>query len=251
MSLENLPPCYGFIPARYGSTRFPGKALADILGKPMFFHVYQRAKECPWLKEVFLATDHPLIEKKAKELKVPVILTSNKHPSGTDRILEAAEKIQVESNSIILNIQGDEPLLNPQMLDQLLTPFSQKEIVATTLARPITLEEAKDSNIVKVVCSREGFALYFSRALIPFPREKNTNYLGHIGLYGYKFELLKIFTKLAPSSLEKIECLEQLRLLENGYKIFVNLTNYQSIGVDTPEDLTKVINILQQQGKGE
>lgn len=251
MSLKNLPPCYAFIPARYASTRFPGKALADILGKPMFYHVYCKAKQCTWLKEVFLATDHPLIEKKAKELKVPVILTSEKHPSGTDRILEAAEKIQVEPNAIILNVQGDEPLLHPKMLDQLIAPFIQKEVAATTLARPITLEEAKDSNIVKVVCNKEGFALYFSRALIPFPREKNTHYLGHIGLYGYKFELLKIFTKLAPSNLEKIEGLEQLRLLENGYNLFVNLTNYQSIGVDTPEDLNKIINILQSQKKGE
>lgn len=252
MSLNNLPPCYAFIPARYGSTRFPGKALADILGKPMFFHVYKQAKKCPLFQNIILATDHELIAQKAQELNVPVVMTANTHKSGTDRILEAAQKLNIDSKSIVVNIQGDEPLLHPAMLEELLIPFKNPEVNITTLARNITLEEAKNPNVVKVVIDKNNNALYFSRSLIPYPREENKLYLGHIGLYAYRFEYLKIFTSLKQSFLEKVEGLEQLRLLENGYKIFVHLTQHSSFGVDTPEDLQKVITLMKtNQEKGE
>ncbi len=146
----------------------------------------------PLFQNIILATDHELIAQKAQELNVPVVMTANTHKSGTDRILEAAQKLNIDSKSIVVNIQGDEPLLHPAMLEELLIPFKNPEVNITTLARNITLEEAKNPNVVKVVIDKNNNALYFSRSLIPYPREENKLYLGHIGLYAYRFEYLKI-----------------------------------------------------------
>ncbi|RPJ14809.1 MAG: 3-deoxy-manno-octulosonate cytidylyltransferase, partial [Desulfobacteraceae bacterium] len=159
--------CYGIIPARYASTRFPGKPLADIAGKPMFFHVYEHAIKCPELAGVILATDDGRIFSAAISLDVPAVMTRNDHPSGTDRVLEAAKLMNLPEDSIIVNIQGDEPLLKPAMLTELVMPFKSADAEVTTLARIISKKEAADINQVKVVFSKTGRALYFSRSPIP------------------------------------------------------------------------------------
>ncbi|SDN20741.1 3-deoxy-manno-octulosonate cytidylyltransferase (CMP-KDO synthetase) [Desulfonauticus submarinus] len=247
MPLTTSIPFYGFIPARYASTRFPGKALAEICGKPMFWHVYTRAKKCKLFKKIYLATDHQLIFQKAQELNIPVILTSSTHKSGTDRILEAAEKLALPSESVIANIQGDEPLINPEMLKELLAPFKNKDIQVTTLAKKISEKDAENPNQVKVVIDKYNFALFFSRSKIPYPRNKSNLFLGHIGLYAYRYTALKKFACLKRGELERIESLEQLRFLENQIPIYIVKTNYTSIGVDTPEDLEEVKQILKKQ----
>jgi 3-deoxy-manno-octulosonate cytidylyltransferase (CMP-KDO synthetase) len=243
-----LPPCYGIIPARYKSHRFPGKPLADILGKPMFYHVYQRATSCPLLQQVWLATDDQRIYDAAKSLSVPVVMTDPNHPSGSDRIMEAARILGLEDSAVVANIQGDEPALDPEMLRRLLEPFADAQLQVTTLARVIDAKQAENPDRVKVVRSEKGNALYFSRSKIPFIRDDdhtNTQYLLHIGIYAYRLSALKIFTSLPPSPLEQIEKLEQLRLLEAGIGIHVVLTDYQGFGVDRPEDLQLILRQLQ------
>ncbi|MDQ7031451.1 MAG: 3-deoxy-manno-octulosonate cytidylyltransferase [Desulfonauticus sp.] len=241
-------PCFAIIPARYASKRFPGKVLATIAGKPMFWHVYHRAKQCPFLQEVYLATDNDLILTAAKDLNVPAVLTSDQHKSGTDRVMEAALKLNLK-DSIILNLQADEPLLTPQMLSELISPFAKQNVQVTTLARPITREEAQNLNQVKVVMDKRGFALYFSRNLIPYPRASTPVFWGHIGLYAYTYETLELFSRLPESQLEQVEKLEQLRLLENDIPIFVAKTRYKTIGVDTPQELEVVRKIFEQKGE--
>ena len=236
---------YAIIPARYKSSRFPGKPLANILGKPMFWHVYVRAKKCPMLKEVYLATDDNRIFKAASDLGVPVLMTSEEHKSGTDRVLEAAQKLKLPDDSVIVNVQGDEPALNPEMLTEFLMPFTtSSEVQVTTLARQISFEQAKDPNIVKVVCSSSGRALYFSRSPIPFGRDNQPKYLGHIGLYAMRMNILAKFKTLGESRLEKWEKLEQLRLLEADIPILVVQTNFECHGVDRPEDIPRVCQLL-------
>lgn len=236
----------GIIPARYKSTRFPGKPLADILGRPMFEHVYSRAVKCRLLDHVCLATDDTRILNAARESDIPVVMTSSEHRSGSDRVLEAAGILKAAEDSIIVNIQGDEPLLEPGMLDQLLAPFiSNPEINISTLARPISFDEAENQNIVKVVFSTSGKALYFSRNLIPYSPDKSTIY-AHIGLYAFRLKYLDLFSRLDQGRLEKLENLEQLRLLEADIPIHVVLTEHSSRGVDTPEDIKNVIKIMQE-----
>jgi len=237
--------CYGIIPARFGSTRFPGKPLADIAGKPMFFHVYQRAIKCPELTKTVLATDDERILSAAKALDVPVIMTRKDHPSGTDRVLEAAQLLNLPDDAIIVNIQGDEPLLAPAMLTELVGPFVSPDIEVTTLARKIAQNEARNIDQVKVVFSKTGNALYFSRLPIPCYRDGQEEvFFGHIGLYAFRMNTLKIFVSLGPSRLEIAEKLEQLRLLENDIPIHVVLTEHKSIGVDKPEDIKTICEIL-------
>lgn len=246
--MTTLPPCYGIIPARYKSHRFPGKPLADILGKPMFYHVYERAASCPLLHKVWLATDDQRIFAAAENLAVPVVMTNPDHPSGSDRIMEAAHILGLEDSAVIVNIQGDEPALDPEMLRQLVEPFADPHIQVTTLARIIDAKQAENPDRVKVVRSAKGYALYFSRSKIPFIRDDDqtdTDYLLHIGIYAYRLSALKTFTSLPPSPLEKIEKLEQLRLLEAGIAIYVVLTDYQGFGVDRPEDLQLILGQLQ------
>jgi 3-deoxy-manno-octulosonate cytidylyltransferase (CMP-KDO synthetase) len=243
MKKENK--CYGIIPARYASTRFPGKPLADIAGKPMFWHVFARAKKCRKLSGVFLATDDKRIESAAKALNVPVIMTRKDHPSGTDRVLEAARILNLPDDSIIVNIQGDEPLLEPSMLTELVRPFASDVVQIATLARRIKQGEAENPNQVKVVFSKTGNALYFSRMPIPCYRNGgNGLFFGHIGLYAFKMRALAKFVSLGPSGLEKAEKLEQLRLIENDIPIHVVVTDHKSAGVDSPEDIKTILKIL-------
>jgi 3-deoxy-manno-octulosonate cytidylyltransferase (CMP-KDO synthetase) len=242
---HRLPQCFGIIPARYRSKRFPGKPLANILGKPMFWHVYDRARQCPELFKVFLATDDDRIVSAADKLNVPVIKTRANHPSGTDRVLQAADILKVTDKAVVVNIQGDEPALEPAMLTELVGPFSAPEIQVTTLANRIDQNAARNPDLVKVVFGRDGSALYFSRSAIPYFRDGQTGELyGHIGLYAFRMNTLRRFVRLCPSRLERTEKLEQLRLLENGIPIHVVTTDYRSIGVDRPEDILTVSNLL-------
>jgi len=243
--MTDKPKCIGIIPARYASTRFPGKPLAEISGKPMFWHVFHRASLCPDMDYVAVATDDTRIEAAAKKLDVPVIMTRDDHPSGSDRVLEAASTLDISDDAVVINIQGDEPALAPDMLTQLLGPFSDPGTEVATLARKIDDSAAQNPDQVKVVISATGQGIYFSRSLIPYPRDdQSAIFYGHSGLYAFRLNALKQFVKLPPGRLEIIEKLEQLRLLENNIPIRVVITEYESFGVDRPEDIKKVTKLL-------
>jgi 3-deoxy-manno-octulosonate cytidylyltransferase (CMP-KDO synthetase) len=239
----------GIIPARYGSTRFRGKVLADICGKPMIQHVYERSKKASLLCDLIVATDDKRVMNAVQSFGGKAVMTSSAHPSGTDRVAEAAERLDVD---VVVNIQADEPLVSSSVIDSVIKPFVKDgSIVMTTLAHSITNQgELHDPNDVKVVLDRNNFALYFSRALIPYPREKdkwfspeNRNrhiWYKHIGMYAYSKAFLLSFAKMKPSPLERVEHLEQLRALERGYRIKVVKTRSRTIGVDTVEDLKRV-----------
>ncbi|GFM38608.1 3-deoxy-manno-octulosonate cytidylyltransferase [Desulfovibrio psychrotolerans] len=251
--MASATPVFGIIPARYESSRFPGKPLADILGKPMFWHVYTRARQCPLLTRVVLATDDLRIADAAREHGVECVMTRTDHPSGTDRVYEAACLLGVPEDAVVVNIQGDEPALNPQMLTQLVSPFTQDAAVqVSTLAQSVSVQGAHSPDVVKVVCSANGDALYFSRAPIPFCRDADAEgqaagaYHGHIGLYAFRLAALRRFTELAPSRLEQTEKLEQLRLLENNISIRVVMTQHKTHGVDRPEDIATILNMLRE-----
>ncbi|SCX77524.1 3-deoxy-manno-octulosonate cytidylyltransferase [Desulfoluna spongiiphila] len=241
-------PCIGIIPARYDSSRFPGKPLALIAGKPMFQRVYERASSCPSITRVLLATDDNRIYEAARKAGVPVVMTSAAHHSGTDRVLEAARTINAPEHAVIVNIQGDEPALAPAMLTELTAPFfTDPSIRVTTLATPISAGEAQNPNRVKVVTDEAQRALYFSRAPIPYPRDEDFDgYLGHVGLYAFRMETLELFSTLPQGTLEQVEKLEQLRLLENGIPMHVGITCHQSLGVDHPDDIPIVEDLLRQ-----
>ena len=243
--MSALPKCYGIIPARYHSVRFPGKPLADILGKPMFWHVYERARRCPELARVVLATDDTRIFDAAESLQVPVVMTRPDHRSGTDRVLEAAKSINADADAVIVNIQGDEPALEPAMLTELLMPLQNPEVQVSTLVREMNAAEARNPDRVKVAVARDGRALYFSRASIPHRREgRGTTVYVHIGIYAFRISILEKFVALDQSPLETAEKLEQLRLLENNIPIHIVATERQSIGVDRPEDIPIVTKIM-------
>ena len=242
---NRIPPCYGIIPARYRSCRFPGKPLADILGRPMIWHVFERAKQCSALSSVVLATDDDRIRSVAKKWDIPVVMTHADHPSGTDRVLEAAEKLKLAPDAVVVNIQGDEPALEPAMLTELVDPLSNPEVRVTTLVRKINAQEAENPNIVKVVFSADNRALYFSRSAIPYHRKiGDTICFGHIGIYAFRMQTLKKFVTLKQTRLEVTEKLEQLRLLENNIPIHIVVTGHQCLGVDRPEDIQAVIKLL-------
>jgi 3-deoxy-manno-octulosonate cytidylyltransferase (CMP-KDO synthetase) len=246
---NKLPPCYGIIPARYQSRRFPGKPLAEILGRPMIWHVFERARLCMALSSVYLATDDDRIRFAAQSLDIPVVMTRTDHPSGTDRVWEAAEKLELNADAVIVNIQGDEPALEPSMLTELVSPFSQTDIQVTTLARKINAREAENPDLVKVVFAPDRRALYFSRSAIPYHRDATaTDYYGHIGIYALRMQALKKYVTLNPSGLEVTERLEQLRLLENHIPIHIVVTEQRSIGVDRPEDIATVSKIISSSG---
>ena len=241
--------CFGIIPARYESSRFPGKPLAEINDKPMFWHVYQRACSCPEFDKVVLATDDERIAAVAREHNVEYVMTRKDHPSGTDRVYEAACLLGAGEDAVIVNIQGDEPALNPVMLTELVTPFlTDGSVQVATLAHTISAEEAKSLDKVKIVLAANNDALYFSRALIPFHRDGNATegYLGHIGLYAFRFGVLKQFTTWEQSKLERIERLEQLRILENNVPIRVVCTEHKTHGVDRPEDIDVILKLLRE-----
>jgi 3-deoxy-manno-octulosonate cytidylyltransferase (CMP-KDO synthetase) len=242
-------PCFGIIPARYDSSRFPGKPLVPLLGRPMFWHVYQRACQCSALQGVVLATDDERIAASARELRVPVVMTRRDHPSGTDRVLEAALSLKLPEQAVVVNIQGDEPALAPEMITQLVELCAAEGVEVATLAREIPAGEGLSPDRVKVVADRMGRALYFSRALIPHDREGGhaTVWL-HVGMYAFRLRSLRRFVALGPSPLERIEQLEQLRLLENGVPLHVALTGYESHGVDRPADVPRLEALLRSQG---
>ena len=248
---SNHPSFYAIVPARYASSRFPGKPLTPILGQPMFLRVVRRVLECDLFSGVCLATDDQRIADSARQHGVCTVLTGTEHSSGTERAGEAAEKLGLSSHSVVVNVQGDEPALIPDMLRELLTPFFRDDsVLVTTWARSIGDEEAGDPNLVKVVCDQGGQALYFSRSLIPCPRNpEHAAYLGHIGLYAMRYSVLRKFSLLSPGTLEQAENLEQLRLLENGIPIRVKRTRHSIRGVDTPEDVEDVERIIQEQQK--
>ncbi len=237
----------GIIPARFGSTRFPGKPLVEILGKPMIQHVCDRVGESN-LDSFYVATDDHRIVEVTTAFGAHTILTSPNHPSGTDRCGEAAQSIGLQDDDIIVNIQGDEPFIQSDQINSLLTLFDHPNVQIATLVKPIDdLSELQNPNKVKVVFSEDHKALYFSRSPIPFLRETTPNadsvYFKHIGIYGYRYSTLKKLIKLPVSRLEQIEKLEQLRWLENHFAIYVAITHHESIAIDTPEDLNQ-LNLL-------
>lgn len=237
----------GIIPARFESTRFPGKPLAKILNKPMIQWVYERVKKSNSLESLIVATDSQQIYNQVKNFGGEVVLTSKDHQSGTSRVAEVVAQLDVE---IVVNIQGDEPLISHKAIDAAVKHLiTDPTIYMSTLKQKITEEsELSNPNVVKVVTNKDDFALYFSRSLIPFIRPPYTSYIyKHIGLYVYRKDFLLKLVELPLGNLEQVEKLEQLRVLENGYKIKVIKTCYSSIGVDTEEDLKKVSKILMQQ----
>lgn len=240
----------GIIPARYASTRFPGKPLVKIGTKTMIRRVYEQALKAKSISRVVIATDHEAIQQHAKEFGAEVVMTRTDHPSGTDRCCEALNKIELTLKApvdVVVNIQGDEPFVDPSSLDLLVQPFmSNPALSITTLITHFEKEEeVHNPNRIKVVIDRQGRALYFSRSVIPFmqaPQGKSTfAYLKHIGVYAYKSRVLKEITQLAPSSLEQAERLEQLRWMEHGYSIQTVFTSHTSLNIDTPEDLKAVL----------
>lgn len=239
-----MPKVLAIIPARYASSRFPGKPLALIHGRPMFWHVMQRTAQCPLIDNTILATDDQRIFSAAQDLGLKVIMTKSTHASGTDRVLEAARILKAEDQDIIVNVQGDEPALEPSMLLDLLGPFQEDQVQVTTLGHNISAAQAQNPDRVKIVRSSTGQALYFSRALVPFGRGGQPQYLGHIGIYALRMQVLEKFAALGESPLEQMEKLEQLRLLEAGIPIHVVLTTHSSHGVDRPQDLAIVSQLM-------
>jgi 3-deoxy-manno-octulosonate cytidylyltransferase (CMP-KDO synthetase) len=243
----------GIIPARYGSTRFPGKPLALIGGKPMVQRVYEKA--CKALQEVYIATDDNRVMDAVISFGGRVIMTSPDHRSGTDRCSEAIDKIEKETGiegDVIINIQGDEPFIKPEQIRLLMSCFSDKTVEIATLIRQTEQgEDLFNPNQPKVVISSSGDALYFSRATIPYFREADKSewsykhpYYKHLGIYAYKKKILKAITMLPRSPLETAESLEQNRWIENSFKIRTALTHWESIGIDIPEDLERVKEFL-------
>lgn len=248
--MTTRPTYYGIIPARYASSRFPGKPLAEIHGKPMFWHVYNRARQCPELDHVAVATDDQRIKTAAKKLNVPMVMTRHDHPSGTDRVYEAACKLNIQNSAVVVNIQGDEPTLVPDMISQLIKPFSNPGTRVSTLAHVIDARAAKNPDQVKVVLAKDGRAIYFSRAMVPYPRDdKKNEFYGHIGIYAFRMDTLEQFVTLPTGHIEVIEKLEQLRLIENHIPIHVVITKHRSLGVDRPEDIDKVSKLIDKKNK--
>jgi 3-deoxy-manno-octulosonate cytidylyltransferase (CMP-KDO synthetase) len=248
----------GIIPARFASTRFPGKPLAMLGDKPIIRHVYDKSKEA--LKWVYVATDDQRIFDEVKSFGGKVVMTSTSHRSGTDRCAEALKIIENESAvkfDAVINIQGDEPFILPQQVSQLAELFKDSASQITTLVKEINNpEDIFDPNKPKVVLDMNGFAMIFSRSPVPFLRGLAKEdwpgdyiFYKHIGIYGYRASVLKEITHLPASDIEIAESLEQLRWLSNGYKIKTAITSHESIGIDTPEDLEKAINLYKSQGK--
>lgn len=239
------------IPARYASTRFPGKPLADMAGKTMIQRVYEQVQKA--VSEVWVATDNVLIFEAVETFGGKAIMTSEGHRSGTDRIYEAFEKIG-HGYDVIINVQGDEPFIQPEQIMALMDCFDSKDVQLATLVKPFRKEDGFDAlfnpNSPKVVINKDNEAIYFSRSIVPYIRDvhhtewldKHTFYK-HIGMYAYRADVLKEITKLPLSSLEKAESLEQLRWVENGYTIKVGYTYVETIGIDTPEDLERALKV--------
>lgn len=231
------------IPARLASTRLPRKVLREIAGEPMLAWVYRAARVCPLLDQVLIATDSDEVMEFARRNGMPAVFTPADCASGTDRVYAVAEAIPAD---IYVNVQGDEPMLRPEHISALLEPFARPEVEVATIATPCSADQVNNPNAVKVVMAANGRALYFSRATIPYDRDGRGGiaYRKHLGLYAYRRGALQRFQKLAPSTLEAAEKLEQLRFLENGMDVYVTETPFDTIGVDTDEDLRRVEEIL-------
>jgi len=234
------------IPARLASTRLPGKVLRPIAGVPMLGWVYRAALACPQLNQVLIATDSAEVVAFADSQGWPSVMTSTTLASGTDRVNAVAALVDAD---IYVNIQGDEPLLRPEHIDSLLRPFARTDAEVTTLSTPCTAQEINDPNVVKVVTANDSRALYFSRATIPYQRGTPLTPRKHIGIYAYRKAALRRFAELPPSPLESVERLEQLRLLEEGISVHVMHTPFDTIGVDTEEDLLAVERILRERSR--
>lgn len=239
---------FAFIPSRYASTRFPGKPLAMIAGKPMIQHTYGCAAKCPDISEVYVVTDDERILKCVEDFGGKAVMTKEKHPSGTDRIAEAVEILRLNEDDIIVNIQGDQPFFKPSVISEMVKPLIDDETIpmSTLIYRISDTSEIDNSNIVKAVSDKNDFALYFSRWPIPFYREQPAvqEYYKHLGFYAYRKNFIIEFNKLPIGKLEDIEKLEQLRAMENGYRIKVIEADSDSIEVDTMEDLRKVEELI-------
>lgn len=240
------------IPARYASTRFPGKPLADMGGKPMIQRVYEQVKRA--VHDVWVATDDSRIFETVQSFGGKAVMTSTEHRSGTDRIQEAYSKIG-EDFDVVINVQGDEPFIRPEQIESLKECFDSKDVELATLVKPFKKEDGFDvlfnPNSPKVVINKKNEAIYFSRSIVPYIRDSHhTEWLNkhifykHIGMYAYRVDVLKEITQLPQSSLEKAESLEQLRWIENGYHIRVGYTDLETIGIDTPEDMERAIKLL-------
>ena len=234
------------IPARYASTRFPGKPLADLGGRPMVVHVCERAKRSG-AAAVHVATDDPRIAAAVRAHGHSVVMTRADHPSGTDRLAEAARKLKLSGKTIVVNVQGDEPLIAPRLIGQVARILARKKDASISTACHAIHDEASlaSPNVVKVVLDREGYALYFSRSRIPYPREGEPACFRHAGIYGYRVSFLRKYARLRPAPPEQAEALEQLRALWHGYRIAVAVSETDiPPGVDTPQDLEAVRRML-------
>ena len=240
----------GIIPARYASTRFPGKPLVNIRGRSMIQRVYEQARQCPALNEVLVATDDQRIFDHVSAFG-KVVMTSSGHPSGTDRCHEALKLFNSEEqytgNDIVVNIQGDEPFIDPAQIQQLISGFSDPGRHIISLMKEIRSQhDLHNPNVVKVVCDHSGKALYFSRSPIPFIRGRSSastpenTYFRHLGMYGYRIRTLEEIVALPAGKLEQLESLEQLRWLDYGYSIFMEVTELENLSIETPEDLEKI-----------
>ncbi len=242
----------GIIPARYASTRFEGKPLCNIAGKTMVQRVYENAIQAKLLSEVWVATDDTRIFDHVQQFGGKVVMTSNNHQSGTDRCAEAIMIIKSKAE-VVINIQGDEPLIHPEQIDELAELFTNTQVQIGTLIKQITsTTDLFDPNLPKVIINKQQKALYFSRQTIPLLRDvPHDNWLNlhpfysHVGMYGFRTSTLQSLVQLPLSSLELAEKLEQLRWIENGYTIHTRLTNYKNIAIDTPEDLEKVLRLME------
>ncbi len=235
----------GIIPARYASTRLPGKPLKDICGKPMIQHVYERAGKAKLLDDIIVATDDQRIVDVVEGFGGKAVLTSVDHPNGSSRAAEVVANMDVD---LIINIQGDEPLIKPEMIDELTeVMIDDRTLDSATICYRIQEENFADPNVVKVVCDRNGYAMYFSRSLIPFPRNKeHQRVFEHIGIYAYTKSFLLKYCELENTPLSESESLEQLKVLEHGYKMKVPETrySYEALSIDTREDLEKARKII-------
>jgi 3-deoxy-manno-octulosonate cytidylyltransferase (CMP-KDO synthetase) len=234
------------IPVRYQSSRFPGKPLAMILGKPMIQRVYEGVRQARLLDRIIVATDDERILEASKAFGAEAVLTSKDHNSGTER---AAESAQIIDNNIIINVQGDEPMVTGGLIDSLVEALQDEKVkMASLMAKVFDLELLANPNICKVVTDREGFALYFSRA--PVPHQASDFFFQHIGIYGFRRDFLLEFAAMKPSRLERLERLEQLRALENGCRIKMVEAPQRILSVDTPGDIIRVEEFLRKKGHG-
>jgi len=232
------------IPARYASTRLPGKPLLDRTGKPLIQHVVESVGAADRIERIVVATDDRRIADAVETFGGEFVMTSERHPSGTDRLAEAAEKLELGNDEIVINVQGDEPDMPGECIDQLVEIIDRSDCPVATLATPLPPDAAADPNRVKVVLRGDGRAMYFSRWSIPYDRDAagEVRYLWHLGIYAYRVAFLKRYASLEPTPAEKAEKLEQLRVLESGFDIAVGVTDYNGHGIDTPEDYEEFVS---------